>query len=681
MKKITISLLFVFVLLPTFAFSQAPTIDPITIPEAGANISYRCVDVQPVDGDQKPFSNTDPTTSRMFLAEGSGFEANENAYLITCFSSPSAPAPFNNIDANCTTGDATIDQRIGFTFNSVPNATRLAQEATIDSFNSLKQPIKVTKKIHDYSLLNTPVEKDKKASFLVKINADGKFSSYFNSRILYDYAPIIDPAKGSVESQVQKNGVRREVYGMFFTKADLTNPDQKIVGKNKASSLQYATIKFGEAKGSCANNTTYTDPKVLALDPTTGMSIPNVPFQIRYLKPGSAPVPVAGEQIGIVNPQSTGSGGWLSWYTSPDHYSLYTASSIISASTIPATSNITKLFSPLYTPSSDPSLDGDDIDETTGFVQVTALMGIPTPVRSPKLLGELLQRRIETMLTYRGEVDVPYAKVYLLGVPEQATSADRYGSFYLQVESTTLSSEFLKSPKLIIETQDLINTPYENITLPKRYDNSPQTYIQNSIDSLINKVKNILVKDALASGPSLEISLDPILPYLDGIAYDAQGKPIAFASVKVKLTSTNSTYYQTQADADGMFKFYPRQLPILPYYLEFSAPNSQATISQSTTVFVKKNEAYLIKENINLIAGTKQGTAVALDATIASQLPSQNTAPLVETNPVNTDTTNPTPAKTKNSKLYLYLFITLLVVSAPVLYWYFKKLTSSRQSE
>ncbi len=52
MKKITISLLFVFVLLPTFAFSQAPTIDPITIPEAGANISYRCVDVQPVDGDQ-----------------------------------------------------------------------------------------------------------------------------------------------------------------------------------------------------------------------------------------------------------------------------------------------------------------------------------------------------------------------------------------------------------------------------------------------------------------------------------------------------------------------------------------------------------------------------------------------------------------------------------------------------
>lgn len=101
-----------------------------------------------------------------------------------------------------------------------------------------------------------------------------------------------------------------------------------------------------------------------------------------------------------------------------------------------------------------------------------------------------------------------------------------------------------------------------------------------------------MVKDALASGPSLEISLDPILPYLDGIAYDAQGKPIAFASVKVKLTSTNSTYYQTQADADGMFKFYPRQLPILPYYLEFSAPNSQATISQSTTVFVKKNEAY-----------------------------------------------------------------------------------------
>lgn len=115
-------------------------------------------------------------------------------------------------------------------------------------------------------------------------------------------------------------------------------------------------------------------------------------------------------------------------------------------------------------------------------------------------------------------------------------------------------------------------------------------------------------------GKTVEKAIDPIPSYLEGVAYDKAGKPLPYATIRVRLTSSNALYYETKADANGLFSIRRRFLPIVSFYLEFIPANSIPSASNTTKMtipeFSRKNKDYHEQNNINIIAGTKNGVPV-----------------------------------------------------------------------
>lgn len=121
---------------------------------------------------------------------------------------------------------------------------------------------------------------------------------------------------------------------------------------------------------------------------------------------------------------------------------------------------------------------------------------------------------------------------------------------------------------------------------------------------------------------TVEEEIDPIPRYLEGYAYDRNGNPIPFAKVLIKLKISDQVYYETEADGQGFFSVGPRFLPILPYYLEFSAPGATGGSSVGRVVTVpehaSENADYHRQQDIDIMAGTKAGRAIDPDAVLTN---------------------------------------------------------------
>ena len=125
---------------------------------------------------------------------------------------------------------------------------------------------------------------------------------------------------------------------------------------------------------------------------------------------------------------------------------------------------------------------------------------------------------------------------------------------------------------------------------------------------------DLLTNSVNPAGKSVEEKIDPIPRYLEGYAYDAQGNLMPFATVQVKLMQSDAVYHQTTADTNAYFTVAPRDLPILPYYVSYTAANSVPTAANSrktpVTVFATENKAYHEQNRISIMGATKNGRAI-----------------------------------------------------------------------
>ncbi|MBP9797775.1 carboxypeptidase regulatory-like domain-containing protein [Candidatus Woesebacteria bacterium] len=170
-----------------------------------------------------------------------------------------------------------------------------------------------------------------------------------------------------------------------------------------------------------------------------------------------------------------------------------------------------------------------------------------------------------------------------------------------------------------------------------------------------------------AANPATDsITFDPIPSYLEGYAYNAQGKLVPFATVRIRMTQSDSIYYTTKADGNAFYTVAPRNLPILPYYIEIVAANvlpskvglPSTTQTPGTTVtpiaiettptatttggvpskitiptYAKQNKEYHSTQAIDIMAATKNGKPVdpssvasASDAVFGSDKANDGTA-------------------------------------------------------
>ena len=179
------------------------------------------------------------------------------------------------------------------------------------------------------------------------------------------------------------------------------------------------------------------------------------------------------------------------------------------------------------------------------------------------------------------------------------------------------------------------------------------------------------IKEAFAATTTNKIIVDPIFSYIEGYAYDQKNNIIPNALVKLKLKRTSGTYFETRTDDKGYFSISSNNIPMMEYYLEFTSPSTNKTVSYKTYEFAKKNSTYLKTNQINLVAATKNGvkvTPVASDTTGKTDdksIPKPSTAPTVG------NTNNNQTKKTTSPLLMIFVLIIFVFVIIGIGIWIF----------
>ncbi len=298
--------------------------------------------------------------------------------------------------------------------------------------------------------------------------------------------------------------------------------------------------------------------------------------------------------FGIPNPTFTGNSGIFNFNVPPGNYNM-TAS-------LPNNTEVHPNHSLAYT--TPPYLFGDIIVETGEKAEQRdiPIIGGAEPVLE---LASYTHLRTGDKILIHGAATWPLTIVDLVqgSTSLEQQQSDRFGNFYYELD-------------------------------PARIDPKQEIVVR------LTEVDLTLSADLPAADPATdEIAIDPIPSYLEGFAY-IDGKLAPFATVRVRLTLTDGIFYETKADKDAFFTVMPKDLPIMPFYLEYlpaqnvpvvtgtggtgvtGTPDPTTTPAKQTgtaTVngavvsipdYAKQNEEYHDTNIVDIMAGTKNGQKV-----------------------------------------------------------------------
>jgi len=190
---------------------------------------------------------------------------------------------------------------------------------------------------------------------------------------------------------------------------------------------------------------------------------------------------------------------------------------------------------------------------------------------------------------------------------------------------------------------------------------------------VISYVKQIFVPETLAQQSSTSIRFEPILNYIEGYAYDAQGNAIPNAKVGVYLTFSSKPYVEVTADAKGYYKIGAEMLPTMSYVMRYTSASGAVT-KLSPSTFLKQNTNYLVSNKINL-SQPKTTKSITDSATKeASQSPSDTffrenpiaaVSPTTKGNSIGPDVTN--QSNGSGNIMLLIIAVVALIISVIVL--------------
>ena len=203
-----------------------------------------------------------------------------------------------------------------------------------------------------------------------------------------------------------------------------------------------------------------------------------------------------------------------------------------------------------------------------------------------------------------------------------------------------------------------------NIELIKNPQYYPFAKNNSYFSQLINKIFSLFIKRVSAQqsikiddpvSNTKIIKFEPILDYIEGFAYDSENRKMPKAKIDVRLQMNKQIYFSTVADDTGFFTIYPRNLPPYEFYLEFTDPETQKTVIQKTSEFVKQNKEHIKSENLNLIQAAKNSQPIIDPATDLFNEKSSIK------NPASNKTVS-SPAKTATSLFNPALMIILVII-------------------
>lgn len=368
-------------------------------------------------------------------------------------------------------------------------------------------------------------------------------------------------------------------------------------GQNEESSstsgLEYTTFTFPAGQAACKS--VYADPfgRVYnaSLKPVPGVDVSIYDYDAKSLI----------NLFGLPNPVRTTTSGIFNFNLPPGRTYLETSAL-----------NLTEVHPNYALAYTKPYTHGDLIVETLGNAEQRdiAVNGGGTP--KLELVG-YTYIRVGNDLLVQGTATWPLTMVSVMqgNTSLMDKQADKYGNFSIKID-----------PSLI--------DPSEQVTIKL-----------TEVDLTVNP------KIPAPSPATDSVVVDPIPSYLEGFAYNTKGVKVPFATVRLRLSTSDAIYYQTTADKDAFYSIAPRNIPIFPYYLEIvetagsqtgtttpsltstpslpgsgtggvmisPIPNTSTTSpAQGTRItiptYAKQNKEYHNAGAINIMSGTKNGTKV-----------------------------------------------------------------------
>ncbi|MDH7476010.1 MAG: hypothetical protein QHH09_00880 [Microgenomates group bacterium] len=426
------------------------------------------------------------------------------------------------------------------------------------------------------------------------------------------------------------------------------------------NSLQYGTFEFNQDSSLCTS--VRWDPKGRVFDSLSLEPLPEATIQILDEQKNLLNKP------GINSTLVTTETGEFSFYVEPGTYYY---NSFKEGYTFPAGNNLNPNYNKIYYCDRDKNNNFPIYNQQYPIVESGKLVHCDVPLdpgtnrpyqSEPKLLkfGSVslpASSNQPEKTRFSGLVTHPLTTVVLVGKNNRQeiarVTADKFQSWEIIIDNDKIPADeeievFLIKPDLTQDTQGL-------------------------------NWKEFFLKKVLAQGLtqiSANITFQPILRYIEGYAYDKNGKILPFTRVNLKMQMSDKTIYSTQADEKGFFKIPSEVIPIFSYYLEFIPVNSSSVIKMSTADFSRLNKNYLTNQKLNLMTGTKNNQRITLMMT-----PPKNYQPTVlPTQPIEKPTTSVSTTSENSAKSLLLIVVILILLMMGVVvgvFIYRKKIFSS----
>ncbi len=356
----------------------------------------------------------------------------------------------------------------------------------------------------------------------------------------------------------------------------------------------------------------------------------------------------------ILNPQTTKEDGGFSFVVPDGTYKLTVSHSnyVFPEKIVNLQSNYSKIYSDIY-----PDQTGEEIVQK-GMIQHRdiPLKQVSVELETNAKLMEYFYdlNKLTSTVIIKGRVSHPFAKIKAYSLKpdpvlqenaryrlltETPVRADAQGNFILTVNQSGFEPD----------------ESFGDITIEKVDLTQPANLVEGIKKWLFSLIKPVNAQVTLASN----FRFEPIPNYLEGYAYDAQGKKIPNATVAVILNFSNKPAYQTKADDKGYYQISSEFLPSMPYRIAYTTTSGQV-VKTSTSKFIAQNSDSIGKSDIkiNQFKNVKGETITAI--------PERRTTP--GDFQKNGESTSPKqPKSLLSTTLPLILTITIFIIAAIVI--------------
>jgi hypothetical protein len=343
------------------------------------------------------------------------------------------------------------------------------------------------------------------------------------------------------------------------------------------------------------------DPYGLVFDARSLEPIPAVDVFLKQLNPQNVfdSEYAKSQNLLITNPESTDANGAFTFFVKDGDYQLqpikqgYSQLSSTQQSSLLA--NTKTIYSDIYFTDSPAILQRGAIQHRDIPLMPTDGIGKEYPLQ---IISEDVELSTNGKMIYSGRVSHPYAEI-LIEICKKQNGVEVCGDLKIYGKN---NGGVDKNGKFLFTLDQTLLQSGEYYRRSFRKVNLTEIKLSSfNLNHIINRLFSFFQPSTVnAQEPINYATLQPIVSYIEGFAYDLNGNLIPNAQVLIKVPLSEMPIYQTRADKNGYYKITSEFLPNTEYSIEYlGSQNTNETTKITTSQFTSQNADFIAKEKIN----------------------------------------------------------------------------------